>query len=224
LNRLPKTVKGWKLYKHERGCRIFQDPENPSHFRALADPQETLRPIADDYAGWYYSTEPTHYEAVDDEVPDDDDTYISTDPDSAEPELDRFDFPDTSIPADATINWLRICFRARSENDSYRGAVRSYLRTHNTAYWGEVHRPPVSYTDYYEEYATNPYTGEPWTIYEINSLLAGVHGHSGEQCIGCWLYLYYPVRCTQVYILIDYTVAVPVAKKYYGDGLVWIVS
>lgn len=219
MSRLPEAVKGWKLYKRSRGVAIYQDPENPSHFRALADPQETLRPIADDYTGWYYSTEATHYEAVDDVTPDDDDTYISTDPDSDEPELDRFDFPNTEIPSNATINWLRVCFRARSENDDYRGAIRSYLRTHDKGYYGDAHHPPTSYTDYYQEYATNPYTGEPWTIDEINSLLAGVGGNSGRQCAaGCALYLYYPVRCTQVYILIDYTVPV-VVKRFIGDGL-----
>ena len=206
MSRLPEAVKGWKLYKRSRGVAIYQDPENPSHFRALIDPQESLRPIADVHTEWTHSTEPTHYEAVDDVTPDDDDTYISTDPDSDTLQADYYDFPNTAIPSDATINWVRICFRARSENSTYTGAIRSFMVTHNTDYIGDSHRPPASYTDYYQEYDTNPYTGEAWTIDEINSLYAGVQGASGHYCFGCFFYLFYPVRCTQVYLLIDYTV------------------
>jgi len=226
LKRVHPAVKGWLLVKDSGKTKLYRDPENPSHYRLLLDPQETLRPNSDVSIAWTYSTEPTHYEAVDEEVADEDTSYIETDPDSKTPQIDIFGLPDTAIPPGATINFVRVYNRTRRTATAAIGSSFTVLRTYGTDYYGTIYTPATTYSDHYTEYPTNPYTGQPWTIDELNALEIGVQGVSGEECV--WdtaFYIYYPVRCTQVYALIDYTVPVvypgglnpqPVAKIILG--------
>jgi hypothetical protein len=57
-----------------------------------------------------------------------------------------------------------------------------------------------TYQTYYTQYDTNPYTGNAWTLDEINDLQVGVDARSGYG--GCG---YVAPRCTQIYTEINYT-------------------
>ena len=203
-----EAVKGWVLVKEGKGWKRYQDPKNPRHHRLLIDPQETLRPESEgSKIEWSSSTEATHYEAVDEETPDEDVSYIRTDPNSEVWQEDLFGLPDTAIGVSDTINWLRVYSRARSEAAAHLGKIHEEIYTHGNYYYVEpAHELGVSYENNYTEWATNPFTGNPWTVAEINALEAGVLGQSAQYCrFECSITTWYPIRCTQVYVLIDYT-------------------
>lgn len=89
----------------------------------------------------------------------------------------------------AVINWVQFWIRCHMTGGDFPGVDYALggvsFRTHNTKYpfapgegmttdpyvpWGEE----VGWVSGFEQFTTNPYTGLPWTVAELNELQAGV--------------------------------------------------
>jgi len=200
-------------------------------------PFAVLYPTSDIVANWpsIYPTDPsTHYDKVDDSygLPDDDSTYIETD-DTQTPYADRYGKGTLSLPAGATITSVQVLMRARRVplNPSFPSNPRIYggLRISGNSYFGDTTRTISndSYDYFLDTWENNPATGNPWTLDDINNTLEGfsVLGNSGRTYDpGIGIYWYTLVRATQVLLIVNYEVAVPVARRFLGDGLTLIVS
>jgi len=191
-------------------------------------PQVILRPNASgDKTEWphQYPDSSSHWDKVDEETPDDDSTYIyvkSTDIGSF---IDLYNIPDLSsiIEPGATINFVRVYIRCRGTAYNVARAA-PMVKTYGTEYAPADMTFGTSYETKYHQWDNNPYTGNPWTIDEIYALQIGVRGHRGsyyDPILG--IIRYDDTRCTQVYLLVDYTVPPVVVKRLIGDGLVCIV-
>jgi len=161
---------------------------------------------------WVYTVR--NWENVDEDPSDDDATYVKTLV-SKLYKQDSYLKETFTLPPGEVINFVRVYINVRSENPLYPAYFKPKLRTYDTQYGGRVKRPSKVYTVYYEEWATNPYTGKAWTETEVNNSQCGVIAKPGEYKI----YLFMG-RCTQVYMLVDHTIPI----RAMGDGLKWIVS
>lgn len=226
-SKIEYITENWLLVKKQENTYHYQDPDDPHHHIAITglDPQETLRPnAAGTYTEFSSSTEATHWEAVDEAVADGDTSYIRSDPNSIALQKDSFNLPATGIGVGDTINYVRAYMTVRAESSTYRANAYTLLRTHASDYFGVVKNPSTSYVEYFTEYANNPNTTNPWTTAELDALEVGVRGQSVGQCVFfCADYNYYPLRCTQIYALIDYTaaagVSIPVAMHHYNHHI-----
>ena len=165
-------------------------------------PTETLRPNASGD-----STELTpvgdspNYKCVDDTSSDGDTTYVATT--TAKPGgLDLYNIEDTGIPAGSTINGVAVYARCRSTSSTYRASFWICLKkSGGTPQYGAEHVPSTTYTLYQDGF-----TGI--SLSDLNGLQIGIAIASGSNA------LYYSGRCTQVYVVIDYTPpAVALASK-----------
>ncbi len=147
---------------------------------------------------YQYPASGSHWDKVDEEAPDESSTVVFVS-DSTAWYKDCFNIEDITIPGNATIKSVTIYNRVSSLGSGIRaGYHQTLIRTYNTDYFGTTNRPPTTYTPYSTTYTTNPYTGQTWTVEEINALQIGAYAKAtyfnGE---------YWDVYCTQVYIVID---------------------
>jgi len=96
-----------------------------------------------------------------------------------------------------TINKVTVWIRCRVRFAFGTRTCQTLIRTHDTDYQGSDNTPGSSYANYSTEYTANPNTGNPWTWDEIDALEIGVRSYTQYG----WNYL----RCTQVYVEVDYT-------------------
>ena len=158
-----------------------------------------------------------NWDCVDEEVADGDTTYVYTDGESVVGDL--YLLTPSGLPANAIINSVTIYHVSRQIG---RGAADSrmyfFLRTNGQPYTGNRYTPTSTWQTYSQAFTTNPVTGQPWTVEEIDALEAGA------EMRGMWIdfrnYAY--PRLTQLYVIIDYAIAAP-ARRIQGDGLTWIV-
>ncbi len=167
---------------------------------------EILRPNA---AGTYTQLTPigdtSNYLCVDEEVADDDTTYISVT--GVDEKYDTYSISNHSVGT-GDISSVTVYVRCRS-SDSNGQWAKPMVRTYDTDYYGDQTPLPESYTNLSTTWITNPSTGETWTWDEIDALEAGVRmyggGNDGDS------------RCTQVYVQVGYTVVcgeVPTGDLY----------
>lgn len=152
-----------------------------------------------------YPSEGSHWDKVDEEESDNDGTYIKSATNNPNVYRDTYNLPFTSIPENAVIDSVTVHILARNEDSVYKGYTYTMLRTHSTDYLGSENQPPTSYTEYTKEYINNPNTGQPWTIEELNAMEIGVKGQSGFRMTPL---SYFPMRCTQVFVVIEYHLVV----------------
>lgn len=159
-----------------------------------------------------------HYQCVDEDPPDDGATKCwSPLTDSGYPiySTDLYNFQNLPPNVD-TINFVRVYMRIQCPSADG-GMGQTAIRTYNNYYWGGTH-VATSWTTYYTEYLTNPYTGNPWTISEINDLVAGTRLITVE-------FFGFPLNANNTisWIDVDYTEAAPPSVKIqYSDGLVCV--
>lgn len=156
---------------------------------------ETLRPNA---SGTYTQCTPVgdtpNYLCVDEEVADDDSTYISTSIFGSTDQTDTYNIPDHS-EGSGTITSVTVYLRSRATYTANLHAVEPVIRTYNTNYYGTYTLLPLTYTNYLTTNTTNPYTTNAWTWAEIDALQIGARQYDNG---------YGGAYTTQVYVEIDY--------------------
>ncbi len=146
----------------------------------------------------------THWGAVDDISPDYNATYIYST--NYTVHGDHFKFPDTS--GVGRINKIAVCFLAtRQTQGSSDGYVAGQVRIGATDYsLNGILRPPLGSWELYScELTTNPATAQPWTwaemdVLEVRQMLRAYDGQ---------------MRCTQVYVEIDYSPPIVVSTTVH---------
>ena len=188
---------------------------------------ETLRPNADGTASpypWFiYPTSPTtHYDKVDDVTPDEDTTFISTAEDLT-PRVDRFLKPSSSIPDGATNITVKMYMRCKRVYDANPVAPNAYQGLYIDAveYYAPSFNPVDAYADYSYEWTKNPATGLDWTKAVIDAMELACKGTSNRKSVG-GIWYYTSIDCTQVWIVISWTVAG--VQQTIGDGLTFATN
>jgi len=180
----------------------------------------TLRPIADGaYKQWriYPTTPTTHYDKVDEETPNDAVDYITSRfADGADHYVyDTFIKPPTGIPQGSTINSVTVYSRGIAVKTILKVVApwTEVLLVDGTLYTGYPHYY-TTWTTTYRTWATNPKTGSPWTLNDVEALEFGAYGEDGYDDDGneTW------VSVTAVWMEIDYTPPVIITKKFARLG------
>ncbi|MEM2117359.1 MAG: hypothetical protein QW754_06515, partial [Thermoplasmata archaeon] len=143
-----------------------------------------------------------NYQAVDDETPDEDSTYIYIIPGGGPVEAyDLYNFQNVELTG--TILKLELFFRSRYSGTNYESYIKPVIITYDWYFGDTVYINNTTYQDFSYTWEKNPYTGQNWTWEEINDLIAGIFSHAlGEVLI---------LRTTQVYLKITYTL--PILQK-----------
>ena len=141
---------------------------------------------------YQYPSTGENWDKVDDETPDEDNTYVYRR--EAGPALDLYAIEDSPINI-GTINSVTIYARCKGLEGKEK--LRIYIRTYSRNYFSEPINLGSSYNYYSITYLTNPNTRQSWNWSEINDLQAGVELKldGGSEA-----------RCTQLYVVVDYTI------------------
>ncbi|GAI53198.1 unnamed protein product, partial [marine sediment metagenome] len=197
------TVTGDEVATYELSAT---QPNWNSIMTPVAVGTETLRPNA---AGTYSQADPvgevSNYLCVDEEVADDDSTYVETS--GGATEIDTYNIPDHS-EGYGTISSVTVYVRCRASTTADLHAAETVIRTHSTDYFGTYTLLPTSYTDYSTTYNVNPNTTNAWTWDEIDALEIGVRLYDNDDD---------EVRCTQVYVEVAYAAPLLSGSVPTGD-------
>jgi len=162
---------------------------------------ETLRPTgAGDETNLTPSPAP-NWDAVNDIAPDEDATLVLASW-YASWYRDFYQCGDILI-ASGTINKITVYVRARATtNPNWNNLVIPIKTSGGTISESPQMMTTGSWADYSRDWATNPETGNPWTIAEINGLQIGCRMRRPKSDTNL-----YDTRATQVYLVVDYTPA-----------------
>jgi hypothetical protein len=155
---------------------------------------ETFCPnAAGQYAEWprEYPAGNAHWSLVDEDLSDDDTTYIENN--AAAWKKDSYNLQESI--GSGTINWIRVYIRARVPA-SGSSIIRTLIRTYGTDYEGSDLTLSTSYQNNYTQYNVNPNTGSAWTWTELASLEAGASSKKSGAA---------NVRLTTVWVVVNYT-------------------
>jgi len=163
----------------------------------------------------YPSTPSTHYDKVDEETSDADATYVGkSDTTDVGYYTDLYNLPDGQIPSGSTVNSVAVYIVVRNVVSGV-GGYRTTIKTNGVVYNGTAYSPAgTTWYTYSTNYTTNPNTGVAWTIAQVDALQIGVQ-LIGEYYASSDTYLY--GRCTQVYVVIDYTPAGDTISPTYSN-------
>lgn len=139
---------------------------------------------------------PDHYLNVNESTPDEDVSWVAENGNWNRTATDLYhihDFdPSDAGPWDKIVISVRLKFQG---GYAYASSAWTAIKTHGHVYvsdnWGPLW---PAYKNYHWHLRLNPFTGEPWTIAELNDLQIGVRLRSYVG-VGWWTSTY----CTQVY-------------------------
>jgi len=154
----------------------------------------------------YPGTGEDNWEDVDDTETggDGDTTYVENTTGSSK--IDLYNLSDvTSVSGKGKINSVTVYIRCKESGKN--GWAYTQIKTNGTAYAGTEETLTTSYATYNTAYTTNPQSGNEWTWEEINALQAGVDPRKG--------------RCTQVWVVVDYTPATLESYKEDTHENIW---
>ena len=147
----------------------------------------------------------TNWESVDDDPSSDDDvTYVESG--AGVYEYDLYALPDTTVSGKGKINSVTVYVHCKGTKTGL--GARTRIKTNASTYDGNEITLTTAYATYSTAYNTNPQSGNEWTWAEINALQAGVglKKPSGGAT----------ARCTQVWVVVDYT---PATLESYDDDI-----
>jgi len=156
-------------------------------------------PTGDVSAQWSRSAGDDNYALVDDPIgiPDEDATYTHSDVAWSK---DYLSFATFGVPTGAVITNIAIHERFTLPGVGGTDHMRGILKVNGTTYYSSSE--DAWYGAYKTEtwvWATNPNTGLPWTVDDVNGI--GIHPLQsfGYECLTTS-----ELRCTQVYIEVNY--------------------
>jgi len=168
---------------------------------------ETLRPNAagdeENIAGVSGNGVGTHYTTVDEAEPDGDTTDVETSATDYERDLYNLDNHSTGS---GTINHITVYANCKGDVSVTQASLKIAIKSGTGA--GAPDTPSesaektvtTSYAEYSNQWTTNPATTSAWTWDEIDALQAGIALKEPEPAKA------YMTKCTQVYVVVDYTV------------------
>lgn len=162
----------------------------------------TIRPTSDYSVLWYATTHPTHEGAVDEATSDGDFSYINTTPLDIYEKDDLFGFSH-SIGATAVIDFVEVFFRVRTDHAILHGRCKALVDVDGSVHAGTGQSIPSTYTLFSHKWTKNPKTASDWLLGELATLRFGVRGRSVRDPEAG---TFHPVRCTQCYVTIGYSI------------------
>ena len=175
-------------------------------------PSLILRPDSNgDQNEWdgQYPDSGNRCDKVNETTPDEDSTYIYT---NTSGEHEGYGLSSSGL-TDETINSITVYARLRkTTSDGCIVRLEIWPDGAYNRYPSGDKYPTTSYADYLNEWTTNPHTSQPWTVADIEGLRAGI--------VDNWL-AGGEVRCTQIWVIVDYTAAGPetYTKTWNADVL-----
>ena len=166
---------------------------------------ETLRPDAlgaETSIPYQHPDSTAHYDKVDEDSADNDTTYVYCG--GTESYRDLYALPAHSVGS-GTINSVKVYVTCRRSASGV-AYCRPSLRSNTTVTDGDEQEITGSYAVYSQQWNTNPANGN-WTWDDIDALQIGVVLRNDGSS---------SVRCTQVYVEIDYTPAAGWIGKICG--------
>lgn len=138
----------------------------------------------------YHVGASTNWQAVDETVADDDNTYVYTP--NGNYHTDVYTFTDSTVVG-CTITSITVSCRAK--NNVNKGNLRPTVYVGGAEYYSDQYSLTSTYTDYTTSWLTNPASGSAWTWADIVSLEAGVSvkDNGSAEC-----------RVTQVTVTVNY--------------------
>lgn len=147
----------------------------------------------------------SHYDKVDEVTPDTT-TYVHTT--SASYQRDLYGIPDHTAETGA-INHITVYFRIRCSDAVANAYAKPSIKSNSTVTDGiQVAHPYTYYTTYSQQWDTNPADSLAWDWSDIDALQVGVSLMATAGFV---------VRCTQVYVEVDYS---PAALEWTLDETV----
>lgn len=194
-----RLSEGWKCISLKEYSAVLLSPEGMLRELDLRNDVETLRPNAAGSEKSITSPGGTHWNLVDEAIPDGDATAVYT---IYWPyERDLYNLPASS--GSGTINNIKIHVRCRAGDNGYPTfyIAKPSLKSNGTVTDGtEIQLPSIVYVTYSQTWATNPADAGAWSWTDIDALQIGVSLADGAGfAYGTW--------CTQVYVEVDYTPA-----------------
>ena len=181
--------------------------------------QEILRPNAPGDERGIAQENPSvlpHWDKVDEASPDFFTTCVFNSQGSPA-QRDLYALPSSGVGA-GDINSVRVYMNSQGTNGIGEKAWTA-IKTGGTAYEGSEIALSGIFAAYSTQYNTNPQAGGAWTWAQVNALQIGVKIQASADKDS-------QARCTQVYVVIDYTEAPPVvasgglASKLVGEGII----
>jgi len=167
----------------------------------------------------------THWTVVDEEPPDEFSSYIVTS--TGEPNIEKRDsyaHQALGLPVGATITNVRILNQDYSTPTPIgaEGEGRTLLRNDagTDAFGAWTYPDPDVWTDIVTDYANSPFTGLAWTEAEVDAMEIGCCGITRRDAKLTTSIIY----CTQVKLIVSYTVPVVAAPAITSEGLTWITQ
>lgn len=195
-----RIKEGWKEISRDGYKVILLSPDgNIKREIDLRNDVLTLRPNAsgdETNIESQYPDSGEHWDKVDEELADDDGTYVYTT--RAFYQRDLYKLP--TVSGSGTINFIKIYFRARQYPSWGFAYIRPSLKINSTVTDGTEIELTDTYTTYSEQWNNNPANGKAWEWADINTLQIGI-----SMKIDTDIPPPPQARCTQVYVEIDYT-------------------
>jgi PKD repeat protein len=166
-----------------------------------------LRPNASgDFTQWSPSYGVPNWQCIDEDVQNGDVDYVYADTKEL---VDSYNLQNTTQTGN--ISSVRVSVYARQTTGNE--VLRQFLLIDGVKYYGAVdHIASFTYTLFYNDWATNPATGLPWTWSDINSLETGFESvQGGPKFKGT-------VIVTQLYVEVTYVPAGTIPGDIDGDG------
>jgi len=153
-----------------------------------------------------YPVSGAHWDKVDDESYDGDSTYVITKAQDWERDLYTIPVHSEGSGTILSVTVFMVCRAAVSPSQTSASAL---IGTNGGVYYGAEQLVTTDYASYSHQWDTNPDTNEAWTWDEIDALQIGVRlrqASNNKDTI-----------CTQVYVSVNYKVAVIEGETPSGD-------
>lgn len=157
-----------------------------------------------------------NWASVAEDPSDDDASYVMTT--NVTYLTDLYNLADTTVSGKGKINSVTVYINARAKQTPTQASAYTRIKTNGVASNGTEVTLTTSYATYSTAYTTNPQSGNEWTWAEINALQAGV-GLRESKTEGALANRW--SRCTQVWVVVDYTAATLESYKEATHENIW---